>query len=85
MCFRKESHGFEQGRGVSGSGRRQGGHDTQVAAFLLNFLQPSSCPPNDGMPPVQPQHEELQAANPVIAVAQVRQFVSQKSVLLLGA
>src|SRR5579883_407714 len=82
-CLREKRHGFNQSRSVGRSGIRQDRDDMGIAAFFLRFLQPPSRPPYDGMPPVQPKCKQFEAADPVIAAAQVRQLVSQKRVLLL--
>src|SRR5438105_2431461 len=79
---RKECRRLHQRLRISMRLPRQGLDDPGVAALLFGFLKLPPRPPGYGMPPVQTERQKLQAPNPVVATAQVRQLVDQQGVAL---
>jgi hypothetical protein len=71
-------HGFDESGRVRSARARQGPHDPGVATFFLGFLELAACPPRQRTPPVQAEHQQFQATNPVVAAAQVRQFMDEQ-------
>jgi hypothetical protein len=81
----QEVHRLEQGAGIVGAGRGQLTDHPGVAAFLLRGAQPAAAVPHQRIPPVQSGGQPLQRPHPMIAAAQVGQFVDQQGGPALGA
>ena len=70
--------GFEQGFGVRLGGLRKGPDDPGVAALLFDVAQRLPRPPENGVPPVERRHGELEDPHAMIAAPQVRKLMNEQ-------
>ena len=66
---RDEFNSRQQCGRVSAGSFGHGPDDPRIAALFLSFAQTTSGPPDDRVPPVQPDDNKFEPANPVVAAA----------------